>query len=530
MAEDTEKTMLDQVEARKKEEAEKYPADEKKKSVIDSAFIRRCIWDNEVGDGTLYAELMRDRLVYNNNSQEWLIWGGHSWRRDDMKVSLAMTSEVVKRYAAEIKLISQESKEAAQKETVEYLDNLLKAARASKNRLLKNSGRNNCLAAAISIHNPLAISGDELNNEPWLLACKNGVINLKTGELKDGRPDQYITLASNIEWKGIECESPKWDAFLLEIFNGDQEKVKYFIKLLGYAITGNSHIHVFPVLYGEHGRNGKGTIVAILYHILGPMAGPIPTEMLLKQRNGRSSSGPSPDIMSLKGRRIAIASEPNEGERFDMGKVKFFTGGDRVQGRNPHDKYVIEFDPTHTLFLLTNEKPGAKYDDDALWSRIRIINFPFSYVVEPTEDYHRKADENLLLDLKEEASGILASLVRGCLLWRKEGLTPPESVKSDTETWRRDEDQLADFLDECMVTCDQDDDACRVSATDAYVVFSNWWKVNRNKKYIPGSRTFYNLMGAKFAKIKSNGIIHYKGVVFEMDLPRKYIIGDDAAQ
>lgn len=513
--------MREQIEARKAEEAGKYRKDETGKPVVDSEFTRRCIWDLEVGDGRLYATLMRDAIIYNNNADEWLVWDGHSWRRDSMQLAMQMTSVVHDAYADELKLIREEEKSATTKDAAKYLENLREAAYTAKKRMLRNAGRKNCLMAAVSINDPLAISGDELNRDPWLLACRNGVINLKTGEFGPGRQEQYITVASPIDWQGIDAPAERWTRFLQEIFGDDPDKIKYFLKILGYAITGNKNIHIFPVLYGKYGRNGKSTIVNILYHILGPMAGPIPTEMLLRQRNGRSPSGPSPDIMSLCGRRIAVASEPNEGERFDMGKVKFFTGGEKISGRNPHDKYPIEFDPTHTLFLLTNEKPGAKYDDNALWARLRCFDFPFSFIAEPKEPFERLADENLEDDLKKEAPGILASIVRGTLLWRKEGLIVPDSVRRDTESWRISEDQLAEFLEECCETGDN----LQTGSTDMYVVFANWWVVNRNKKMIPGSRKFGEWMGAKFAKKKSGGSIYYIGVQLAADLPAKYIIG-----
>lgn len=519
--------MQAEVEARIAEEAVAYPvvnelfpaATDAEPRQADSKFIRECLWNNERGDGTLFAELLRDRVVYNNNADEWLIWGGHSWARDRQQYAMAMTSAVEELYKKEIKAIEADLKTCT-KENQEYLENLLKASRTSKNRILKMAGRKSCLAASVSIHNPLSITGEGLDLDPWLLACQNGVVDLKTGKFSPGRPDQYITMASPIEWTGIDTPAPHWTKFLMEILDNDKDKVAYLLKILGYALTGLHNVDIFPVLYGQHGRNGKSTIVEVLYHILGPLAGPIPTEMLLRQRNGRSSSGPSPDIMLLRGRRIAIASEPNEGERFDMGKVKMFTGGDKITARNPNDKYHTEFIPTHTLFLLTNEKPGAKFDDEALWARIRCIDFPFSFVSNPDPDrlYHKKADDNLVDDLKKEAAGILASLVRGCLLWRKEGLAPPASVIAETDAWRNSEDQLAEFISDC---CSESQPA-REGATDLYKVFCRWWAVNRNKKSTPAFKTFGAWMGSKYERGKSSGLIVYKGVALKSLLPAEY--------
>jgi len=517
-----------EVEARRAAEQQRsVPVKEDTAPIIPSNIVRESLWANEVGDGVIYATLHRDRLVYNHNIGAWLIWTDHSWDFDRMQRALAAVSSVVEVYKAERSKVRLEMKDTSQsKDTIDYLGALEKQLSSRINRLQSNAGRENCLKAAASINDPLAITGLDLDSHPMLLACANGVIDLTTGDFAPGRPDQYLTMASPIEFTGLMSKAPRWERFLVEAFDGDMEKVTYVLKLLGYAITGAVKVAIFPVLYGAHGRNGKTTIMEIMYHILGPLAGPIPTEMLLRQRNGRSASGPSPDVMSLKGRRLVVASEPNEGERFDMGKIKKYSGSDTLEGRNPHDKYIVNFRPSHTLFLLTNEKPGAKYDDMALWERLRCIDFPFSFVSYPDPDkpYQKQADENLLDELKGEASGILASLVRGCLLWQKEGLQSPESIKADTEQWRQNEDILAPFLEECCV----EKPGAVESAQILYQTFSKHWEVTVNKKSVPSAKKFGTWMKAKYNDSKSNGNIVYHGLMISPQLSSRYA-GDSEA-
>ena len=69
--------------------------------------------------------------------------------------------------------------------------------------------------------------------------------------------------------------------------------------------------------------------------VLGDLQGPIQAEMLLSQARSRSSGGPSPDIMALRGRRIAWASETDEGRKMDIGKMKWLVGGDYPCGKKP---------------------------------------------------------------------------------------------------------------------------------------------------------------------------------------------------
>lgn len=522
----------EQVEARKAEEARLYPPKPVDGEVkLTSAFIRQCIWHNEVGDGTLYATIHRDKLLYNNNSDQWYVWGGHYWKLDVMNRALALTSEIVDLYANEIKLINEELKEAVKSDkgadVLDYLKNLIKTARTSKNRMLKIAGRQTCLKAAVSIENPLAISGFELDINPWLLACQNGVINLETGDFGPGKPQDYITKAARVEWpaEGLKAKSELWRDFLADIFNDDQEKIKFVLKVLGYALTGLKWVRIFLVFYGEHGQNGKGVIFNLINYMLDDLAGPIPTEMLLKAKYGRNPSGPSPDILDLKGKRIVFASEPDEDQKFDIGKIKQFTGGEPLKARGPHDKRPTEFEPTHTIVLISNEEPGAKASDDAFWGRLRKIDFPNSYVEEPdpvNKPYQKKADQQLEGKLIKEASAVLVDLVRHCLLWQKEGLKVPDSVKADTEKWRRAEDPLADFIDACLVPADQN---TRTKSADLHDIFTNWWLVNKGSdpKKVPGTKKFGTWMSLKYEKCKTDGgLAGYKGVEISPTLPDEY--------
>lgn len=54
-------------------------------------------------------------------------------------------------------------------------------------------------------------------------------------------------------------------------------------------------------------------------------------------------------------------------------------------------------------------------------------------------------------NLRKEASGILAWLVRGCLRWQKEGLKEPKTVKSATARYREEQDPVGAFLLVCCV-------------------------------------------------------------------------------
>jgi putative DNA primase/helicase len=277
-------------------------------------------------------------------------------------------------------------------------------------------------------------------------------------------------------------------------------------RMFGYALLGGNPENVFVVLEGQ-GRNGKSLVVETVSWILGDLAGPIASELLLDQGRMRSSTGPTPDIMSLRGLRLAFATETDEGCRISPSRVKWLTGGDTLLGRNPHDKYTTQFPPTHTLFLLTNHKPHAPADDFALWERLLRIPFELSFVSrEPQAQNERRQDRTLKSKFRAEASGILAWLVRGALEYQRQGLDPPPRVKEAVQEYRRDEDILADWIEERCLVGEQ----FQASATELYKDFHDWWEENVSKK-VPKQRAFGRWLAKKFTKDKS-GTVSYQGI------------------
>ena len=504
-----------QVQERVQKEAEQQQLKEEENK-IDSKFIAQCLFGNSTGDGRLYAELFRDQFLYVKNTQEWFEWTGHIWQRDVMNHALASVEKIAETYLEEYKKISAKITELAGSDDKDEILKLRKKGDKILERVRQLRGDNRrtaCLKFAHTIENPIAITGEEFDSKPMLFPCANGVIDLETGKFKPGRPGDYLSLGSPIEWTGIETPATLWEKTLREIFNcdrpdDDQSIIEYKQRLFGYAITGQVVEKVFPVLYGKTGWNGRSLIIETISYIMGALAGSIPSEMLLSQKFSKSSSGPSPDIMSLKGIRMAFASEIDEGQRFSAAKIKWLTGKDELTGRNPHDKYPTRFNPTHKLFVMTNSQPQAPADDKAFWERLHLIPFNISFVNrDPQESYERRANLNLDKEIKKEASGILAWLVRGCLMWQRDGLKPPAAITEATEKYRQDEDMLADWIDECCIR----EPGAKDKAAKLYTSFVAWYHANIGKKE-PTGTWFGKQLSKKFDKHKSEGCVMYHGI------------------
>jgi len=472
---------------------------------ISPKLVQDCVHANELGDGVLFAEIYQRKYRCEMLGGVWYEFDGR-WKVDKQGHALGAVEGVSNLYLREAYALVPRIANAMSDDVKRKLKSLQDLYYRRINHLRTVRGRNNCLQfAATNNINAISITYDQFDLKPWLLPCQNGVIQLRTGEIKDGNPDDCMKNGCDTYYPGLDAPATRFVKILNECL-GSEQLVEYFGKIVGCAISGKNNEHILPIFWGQ-GRNGKSIIVEIICYVLGELAGPIQAEVLLDQGRVKNSSAPSPDIMALKGMRIVIASESDEGRRVSSSKIKWLTGGDTLVGRYPHDKCETRFKATHQIILLTNNKPHAPAEDFAFWERVRLIPFLTSFVDRtPAAPNERPADKNLLETLKAEAPGILSWIVRGCLAWQRDGLKPPAAVTEATKEYRKGEDTLAEFIDEC---CYVGKDVS-VGATDLYKVFFDWWESYVGSKP-PSHKKFGTWMAkrSEFKKEKSRHYVYY---------------------
>src|SRR5262249_35980006 len=143
--------------------------------------------------------------------------------------------------------------------------------------------------------------------------------------------------------------------------------------------------------------------------------------------------------------------EPQQGGKLNVALFKELTGGGAITARGAYERELVTFQPTHTLFINTNHLPSASAEDQALWERLHVLSFKMRFVENPVGEYERPRDIHLAEQLRAEAAGILAWVVRGCLEWQRCGLMAPDEVLQATREYRDEQDMLQRFLDECCM-------------------------------------------------------------------------------
>jgi putative DNA primase/helicase len=330
----------------------------------------------------------------------------------------------------------------------------------------KRSARENMRVLAQSLPG-LAVPPSALDADPWMLSCPNGLVDLRTGEMRAARLEDLVTKRTGAQYVA-GAPAPRWRRFIAEVTVGDVDLEGYLQRTVGYSLTGCTGEQVFFFLYGD-GANGKGTFVKVLQRALGDYAGTLKTEALMAQYGQAHPT----ELVPLFGSRFVTANEVPDGRSWNEARLKELTGEDRLTARRMHENFWT-FEPTHKLWISGNCRPRVHGDDFGLWRRVRVIPFEARFAV----------NQNLLKELLTELPGVLAWAVEGSLAWQRDGLGLPERVRRATADYQERENVVGQFVEEA---CYRNEDL--VSATaDLYGGFTRWCE--RTGERPPAKRGF----------------------------------------
>jgi P4 family phage/plasmid primase-like protien len=279
----------------------------------------------------------------------------------------------------------------------------------------------------------------ELDARAFELNTPAGIVDLTTGRL---RPNDPTALHTRITTVGPDpdADPARWSAFLAETFAGLDGLTGYVQRLVGYSVAGVVREHILPFAFGS-GANGKGVLLETLRAVLGDYATTAPNGFLM----AKAFPSHETEIARLKGARMVICSEVNEGDRFDEARVKQLTGGDSLTARFMRADHFT-FAPSHTLWLMGNHQPHATAGGHSFWRRLRIV--PFANTV---------PDDRQVPDLQgilaaEHGPAVLSWVIAGAADYFRAGLGEPESVRAATADYERGQDSVGQFVaEECRL-------------------------------------------------------------------------------
>lgn len=436
---------------------------------------------DDTGNANRLFDAFGDMLRFCYNDKKWLYYHEGKWYTDNIGYV---------RQLADSATLMQEQ------ERVLYAhdENILKAFDRHLKKSRSFAGKTAMIREA---EHYAPILPQNLDRNKSVIGVKNGIVDLKTGELLPHDREAYLTKQCPIVYDPAASAPKLWLQFLNDIFGGDPYMLEYIQKCVGYSLSGSTSEQCAFFLFGT-GRNGKSTFLEIVRGILGDYATNIQPQTIMV--NPKSGNAPSSDIARLKGARLVTSVEPNEGMRLDEGLLKQLTGDDVVTARKMFAE-EFEFKPEFKLWMATNHKPLIRGTDTGIWRRIHLI--PFEVQI-PSD----KVDKKLKYKLAKEADGILKWAVQGCLKWQNDGLRMPQKVLDAVREYQHEMDVVSAFLDACCVTGEGE-----TKASKLYAVYASW--ADENNEYKMSSTKFgTELMRKDFIgrKMGRDGCRYYTGV------------------
>ncbi|GAG34130.1 unnamed protein product, partial [marine sediment metagenome] len=150
----------------------------------------------------------------------------------------------------------------------------------------------------------MAATHERFDTHGMVLTCRNGTIDLGTGQLRVSRPEDNITHLVNSDFDP-EAQAPEWERFLLRVLGDDAELVLFVQRAIGYSLTGQTGEQCFFLLYGT-GANGKSTMLEAVRSVLGPDLAQSARFETFQPRQGDSIPN---DIARMQGARFISAIE-----------------------------------------------------------------------------------------------------------------------------------------------------------------------------------------------------------------------------
>ncbi len=362
--------------------------------------------------------LIGPRLRFVPQQGKWYVWNSTHWVPDSIKLAEAEVNGMLVR---EAKRIVAEAEGDAEREKRRKVAASFQTAQRSVNvRRLLESDRN------------IALDANSLDSDPWILNTPSGVIDLKTGNVSPCDPG---LLCSRITATGMDRTPPvTWLRFLHDACGGDERMVTYLQKVAGYCLTGDTTEQTFWFIWGP-GGNGKSLFLGTLHGVLKDYATTMASDTLTASNGDKHST----DLAMLAGARFVYTGEVAAGKRWDEERLKRLTGDGPVTARfMRQDNFV--FTPQFKLLIAGNHQPVVRDVDAGLKRRMRLIPFTHQPPV---------IDPQLFDKLRLEWPQILGWAVEGSLMWQRDGMQTPETVRLETSEYFEEEDVFQQFLDDC---------------------------------------------------------------------------------
>ncbi len=389
--------------------------------------------------GWSFAQNYHERFCFDHGLEQWMVWNGSIWTVDTSGLPLY--------------------------EMMQFGDRLIRVHPTARRQLSSVGFCRGALEAAAHDRR-MARAHDEFDNAPSIIATPKGYIDLETGEVR--QPDRSLNITRSTAISPEPGPCPMWMNFLAAVHKGQEEIIDWLQKLCGEALLGRQTDHHFVFFYGD-GGNGKSQFLETLSGIMGDYAAQAQAGTFT-QPEGRSFGGQHEHVLAmLEGARLVLVSEPGDGEQWNMGRVKQWTGGGMITADLKY-KAAQTFRPAGLLVLESNKALKVEVVNNAVARRLRYVVWPHKFAGTGYE--HLKIDDLALKMLAEEGPQIFSWMIEGAQRVLREGLRTTPEIERTSASYLKEQDVDQRFIEDCLEVDEHVQPG--VDLQDAVTVYNEW--------------------------------------------------------
>lgn len=317
---------------------------------------------------------------------------------------------------------------------------------------------------------------DLLDSNPYLMCFKNGVLDIKNKSFRAGRAEDYLSKCTNINYNKLDrTRDAKTIAdledFMAKLFPNVQLR-KYMWQHFASILMGvnlNQKLH----MYIGNGENGKSVLTDLLSQCLGDYYAITPITLISQSRQKQGQA--SPDIVALKGIRLAVMQEPSKEDKINDGAMKELTSGvEPIKGRNLFST-PITFIPQCKIVVCSNNFMKVDTRDHGTWRRLAVADFESLFTDNPVTDdpdkpYQFKKDATLKEKFPEWREVFIAMLVE-IVLETQGRVDPCKIIDESSLKYKEREDHIAEFIRDKVIA----DPTGRITKQEATGEFNVWF-------------------------------------------------------
>jgi putative DNA primase/helicase len=441
----------------------------------------------DAGNAQCMIAVFGDSYRYDHNRKLWMAWAGNRWVEDEKStVDQAALAVIRARQQAAYSIEDTDRK----KKVFSFL--------ISSENAIKRKG----MLQTASTYPAFATTIGEYDRDPWLAIVPQGSLDLRTGELSAPRREDLITKSLGTDYDPA-ATAPRWERFLREIFNGDEELIDFIQRAMGHSLTGDTREQCIFLCHGK-GANGKSVFLDTLRQVIGDYAGNAAFSTFDADRHSDATN----DLAMLRGTRFVTVIEADEDRRLAEARVKAVTGQDPITCRFLYGQFFT-YMPTYKLWMAMNHKPIIRGTDRGIWRRIKLIPF--------TQDFEGREDKQLAQVLRTELPGILNWMLAGLQAWRTNGLGTAQVIEKATEEYRLESDLVGQWFADCCMRSS----LSATSASDAYNSYRDWCRAYGY--HDPTQNSFgRSLVEKGFVRFRNQAKRSYQGFLIVENAPRTY--------